>query len=79
MDIRAITYDHPDEPEPETYRRLDSEVENLREMSLLGAVLVAITLFSVISFVSSFIYYRTGPHGRMRNFILSIQSDAKNK
>lgn len=77
MDIRTITYEQPDDPVPETYRRLDSEVETLRDLSLLGGVLVAIMLFLVVSFVSSFIYYRTGAHGKMRSFILSIQSETK--
>ena len=79
MDLRAITYDQPDRKEPEVYRRLDGEVESLRELSLLGAVLAILTLFSTVLFVASFLYYRTGPHGKMRTFVLSVQNGMKNK
>lgn len=79
MDRRAITYSASAAEEPLVYQKLDVEVESLRGLSLVGVVLSILTAFSLVSFCASFVYYRTGAHGRMRKFVLDLQGEKKTK
>jgi hypothetical protein len=66
------TFAHEKDLERPVYVKHDVDIEAFREYTVVAALLVFAALFLITRLVSNLVYYRTGPHGRMRKFLLEL-------
>lgn len=79
MDPATIIYQEafPIDPEESAYKVVDADIEILREYTLLSMLVAVLILLFLINTISNLVYYRSGPHGRLRAFIMDSEKKEK--